>query len=106
MLGKGLLFGIDRLWVLYLEVIETGVIFSADIIQGVKASLAAEPLVRVDYIEIVDEEIFKSAGRLGQSSLLLVAAFVAGAAPGSMPVRLIDNLLVTQDSTGRFHATL
>jgi pantoate--beta-alanine ligase len=88
------------------KLIETGVIFSADIIQGVKASLAAEPLVRVDYIEIVDEEIFKSAGRLGQSSLLLVAAFVAGAAPGSMPVRLIDNLLVTQDSTGRFHATL
>jgi pantoate--beta-alanine ligase len=79
---------------------------SSAIVQSARAVLEAVPLVRPDYIELVNEESLEPAQMLGASSLLLIAAFVGGSAPNSKPVRLIDNLLVTQDASGRFHITL
>ncbi len=51
--------------------------------------LDAEPLVTVDYAEIVDAETFGPVSRLRRTCLAVVAAFVGS-------TRLIDNLLVEE----------
>lgn len=79
---------------------------SSVIVQSARAVLEASPLVRADYVELVDEESFEPVGWLSASNLLLIAARVGGTTAGSKPVRLIDNLLVTRNSTGRFQTTL
>lgn len=72
------------------------------IVQTARAILDAEPLVRADYVELVNEESFEPVVRLGASCLLLVAARVGE----SNPTRLIDNLLVTAEPGGRFKGVL
>jgi pantoate--beta-alanine ligase len=79
---------------------------SSALVQCARAVLESEPLVRADYVEMVNEETFEPIATLGASSLLLIAAFVGAPAAASKPVRLIDNLLVTRDSGGRFQTVL
>jgi pantoate--beta-alanine ligase len=76
------------------------------LVHSARAVLEASPLVRADYVELVDEETFEPAHMLGASNLLLIAAFVGAHAAAAKPVRLIDNLLVTRNSVGRFVTTL
>jgi pantoate--beta-alanine ligase len=79
---------------------------SSALVQSARAILEASPLVRPDYVELVEEESFEPAHMLGASNLLLIAAFVGVTTATSKPVRLIDNLLVTRNSVGRFQTTL
>lgn len=72
------------------------------LVQAARAVLDAEPLVRTDYVELVDEESFGPIGRVAASCLMLVAAYVGE----PRATRLIDNLLVTKESAGGFRATL
>ena len=53
----------------------------------IRRVLEAQPLVRIDYAEIVDAETFEPIVRVGRRSYALVAVFVG-------KTRLIDNLLI------------
>ncbi|MDL2207101.1 pantoate--beta-alanine ligase [Desulfovibrio sp. OttesenSCG-928-M16] len=64
---------------------------SAIIIEKMRALMAADPLVRVDYIEIVDQGSLAPLSRLYNSALVAVAAFVG-------KTRLIDNTLLSGKS--------
>jgi pantoate--beta-alanine ligase len=55
------------------------------VLAAAREILAAEPLLRVDYLALVDPERFERVTRL-QSAMLLVVAIFAG------KTRLIDNL--------------
>jgi pantoate--beta-alanine ligase len=52
-----------------------------------KQVIAEEPLVRLDYLEIVNPETLDQTGEIGQSALIAVAAFAGS-------TRLIDNIVV------------
>jgi pantothenate synthetase len=68
--------------------------------------LAAEPLVKPDYVELVSDENLEPVTLLGRNCLLLIAASVGNPNETKQPTRLIDNILVTQDATGKFQVTL
>jgi pantoate--beta-alanine ligase len=76
------------------------------IVQSAQAVLAAEPLVKPDYVELVDEEHMEPVRLLGRNCLLLIAANVGNPKEKKQPTRLIDNLLIEQDATGKFQTTL
>lgn len=76
------------------------------IVQAAQTVLAAEPLVKLDYVELVSEENLEPVALLGRNCLLLIAANVGNPKETKQPTRLIDNLLVTQDATGKFQITL
>jgi pantoate--beta-alanine ligase len=64
---------------------------SANLIAAARRVFASEPLVRVDYIEIVDAETLKGVPTANFGTLVAVAAFVGA-------TRLIDNLVLTSTS--------
>jgi len=76
------------------------------ITQSAQAVLAAEPLVKPDYVELVSEENLEPVTLLGRSCLLLIAASVGNPKEKKPATRLIDNLLITQDTAGKFQTTL
>jgi pantoate--beta-alanine ligase len=86
--------------------IKSGERNASAILQSAQAVLAAEPLVKPDYVELVNEENLEPVTLLGRSCLLLIAASVGNPKEQKQPTRLIDNLLVTPDATGRFQITL
>jgi pantoate--beta-alanine ligase len=86
--------------------IKSGERNASAIVQAAQAVLAAEPLVKIDYVELVSEENLEPVTLLGRSCLLLIAASVGNPKETKQPTRLIDNLLVTQDASGKFQVTL
>ncbi len=76
------------------------------IVQSAQTVLAQEPLVKPDYVELVSEENLEPVALLGRTCLLLIAASVGNPREAKQPTRLIDNLLVTRDASGKFHVTL
>jgi pantoate--beta-alanine ligase len=76
------------------------------IVHAAQAVLAAEPLVKPDYVELVNEENLEPVALLGRTCLLLIAANVGIAKGTKQPTRLIDNLLVTADAAGHFQVTI
>jgi pantoate--beta-alanine ligase len=82
--------------------IESGERGAAALVKCVSDSISAEPLVRADYVQLVDEENFDAVARLNKTCLLLVAAYVGK----TKPTRLIDNLLITSGGSSGFLATL
>jgi pantothenate synthetase len=60
--------------------------------------LRSEPLVELDYVEIVDEETLEQVTRLRGVCFAMVAARVGA-------TRLIDNLLI-EERDGGFRTTL
>jgi len=55
--------------------------------EGVYQRIAAEPLARIDYVEVVDADTLQPVERIGRPTLVAVAAFFGKA-------RLIDNTIV------------
>jgi pantoate--beta-alanine ligase len=82
--------------------IEAGERDASAILQRAGAILDREPLVRTDYVELVNEMTFEPVKRLANSCLLLVAAYVGT----THPTRLIDNLLISSEPGGRFRVAL
>jgi pantoate--beta-alanine ligase len=76
------------------------------IVQSAQTVLATEALVKTDYVELVSEESLEPVTVLGRNCLLLIAASVGNAKEGRPATRLIDNMLVTQDATGKFQITI
>ena len=66
---------------------ETGERSAAKLIEAARQVFASEPLVRVDYIEVVDPETLEPRTTAHNGSLVALAAFVG-------TTRLIDNLLL------------
>lgn len=60
---------------------------SAGLLAGIKASIGAEPLARLDYAEIVDPETLEPVPEAAGGTLLALAVFIGR-------TRLIDNLIV------------
>ncbi len=56
--------------------------------RGVYAMLAAEPLARIDYVELVDAETLEPVSRIERPTLLALAVYFGSA-------RLIDNTVLT-----------
>jgi pantoate--beta-alanine ligase len=88
------------------NVIKSGERNAGVVVQSARTVLEAEPLVKPDYVELVDEENLQPVALLGRSCLLLIAANVGDPKNGKPPTRLIDNLLVTTDATGKFAVTI
>ncbi len=65
---------------------------------AMRETLRSEPLVEIDYVEIVDEETLEQVTRLCRVCLAMVAARVGA-------TRLIDNLLI-EERDGGFRLTL
>jgi len=86
--------------------IKSGERNAAAIVQAARTVLEAEPLVKPDYVELVSEENLEPVTLLGRTCLLLIAARVGNSKDGKEPTRLIDNLLVTADATGKFSVTI
>lgn len=59
----------------------------------VRGILDAEPLIKIDYVEIVDADSFEPVARVAGSSYVLLAAYLG-------KTRLIDNMLVEPDQHG------
>lgn len=70
------------------EAVQAGEADSAVLLALMRDSIAAEPLVRVDYIEIVDALSLQPIPAVGDNTLFALAAFLGG-------TRLIDNRLIT-----------
>jgi pantoate--beta-alanine ligase len=86
--------------------IKSGERNASTIVQSAQDVLASEPLVKTDYVELVNEENFEPVSLLGRNGLLLIAANVGNPNGTKQPTRLIDNLLVTHGATGKFQVTL
>lgn len=86
--------------------IKSGERNASPIVQSAQAVLAAEPLVKLDYVELVNEENLEPVALLGRNCLLLIAARVGNPKEKKQPTRLIDNLLIEQDAAGQFQITL
>jgi pantoate--beta-alanine ligase len=86
--------------------IQSGERNAAALVEIARTTLAGEPLVRPDYIELVSEDTFEPVAVVGAPSLLLIAAFVGSTSSKGKATRLIDNLLVTPNSGGGFLTTL
>ena len=68
---------------------QTGRRDASEIIGRVRRIVEAEPLVRVDYIEVRDAETLAPMARIDQPAVLALAAYVG-------KTRLIDNVLLSQ----------
>jgi pantothenate synthetase len=66
---------------------ESGERNSASLVAAAKQVFAAEPAVRLDYIEVVDPETLEPETAVSKSTLVAVAGFVG-------QTRLIDNILL------------
>ena len=88
------------------QAIKSGERNAAAIVQAARKVLEAEQLVKPDYVELVNEENLEPVTVLGRTCLLLIAARVGSSKDGKEPTRLIDNLLVTADATGKFAVTI
>jgi pantoate--beta-alanine ligase len=69
------------------ELFEGGELESKKIIAAGKSEFAAEPAVRLDYLEIVDPDSLEPVSTISRPALIAIAAFVGS-------TRLIDNLVV------------
>jgi len=67
--------------------IEKGQRVSAAIIKGMKEIIGREPLVKIDYVEIVDMDNLDPVARIEKKALAAVAVFIG-------KVRLIDNTIL------------
>ena len=67
------------------ELARTGVDDGARLVAAVRAELAASPLLRLDYVAVVDGETFEAVDRVGERARIQVAARIGG-------TRLIDTL--------------
>jgi pantoate--beta-alanine ligase len=88
------------------QIIKSGERNASAIVQAAQDVLTAEPLVKPDYVELVSEENLEPVTLLGRTSLLLTAASVGNPKEKKQPTRLIDNLLIEQDATGKLQVTL
>jgi pantoate--beta-alanine ligase len=88
------------------DTIRSGERNAGAIVQSARAVLETQPLVKPDYVELVDEDNLEPVTLLGRTCLLLIAASVGNPKEAKQPTRLIDNLLVTPDSAGKFVATI
>jgi pantoate--beta-alanine ligase len=78
--------------------IERGERDALRLMAAMREILRAEPLIEIDYVEIVDDDTLEQVTRLRGVCLAMVAARVGA-------TRLIDNLLI-EESDGRFRVTL
>jgi len=69
------------------KLFESGERDSASLISATKHEVAAEPTVRLDYVEIVDPETLEPETAVTKSTLVAMAAFVG-------QTRLIDNIVL------------
>lgn len=69
------------------KLFEAGDRNSGELISAAKQEFAAEPAVRLDYIEVVDPETLEPVAAITKRTLVAVAAFVG-------KTRLIDNILL------------
>jgi len=69
------------------SMIEKGQRVSAAIIKGMKEIIGREPLVKIDYVEIVDMDNLDPVARIEKKALAAVAVFIG-------KVRLIDNTIL------------
>src|ERR1700722_4074081 len=88
------------------DTIKSGERNAGAIVQSACTVLEAQPLVKPDYVELVDEENLEPVTLLGRACLLLIAARVGNPKGAKPPTRLIDNLLVTPDAAGKFVVTI
>jgi pantoate--beta-alanine ligase len=88
------------------DTMKTGERNAGVIVQSARTVLEAQPLVKPDYVELVDEENLEPVTVLGRTCLLLIAASVGNRKEAKPPTRLIDNLLVTPDAAGKFVVTI
>jgi pantoate--beta-alanine ligase len=88
------------------DTIRSGERNAGAIVQSARAVLETQPLVKPDYVELVDEDNLDPVTLLGRTCLLLIAASVGNPKEAKQPTRLIDNLLVTPDSAGKFVVTI
>ena len=70
------------------EAIESGERDPAKIVEAARAVLEAEPILRVDYVDLVDTETLEPAASMEGERLLSVAVFAG-------KTRLIDNTVIT-----------
>jgi pantoate--beta-alanine ligase len=66
---------------------------AARLVASVRALIAAEPLARLDYAEAVDDDTLRPVERIGDRTLLAVAAYFGKA-------RLIDNVVLRPGAGG------
>jgi pantoate--beta-alanine ligase len=66
---------------------------AARLVSSVRALIAAEPLARIDYVEAVDDDLLRPVERIGERTLLAVAAYFGKA-------RLIDNVVLQSAGGG------
>jgi pantoate--beta-alanine ligase len=71
--------------------VERGSVRAAAVLEPVRALLAAEPLARVDYAELVDAETIESVDTVERPALLALAVFIGR-------TRLIDNTVLAATS--------
>jgi pantoate--beta-alanine ligase len=69
------------------EKIEKGERDSAAIIQSIKKQILAEPLARIDYVEVVDVNSLAPLDKIKERALIALAVYIGKA-------RLIDNIMV------------
>jgi pantoate--beta-alanine ligase len=71
------------------QLIREGEVSANNLITAGRKEFAAEPSVRIDYLEIVNPDTLDSIQDIGQRALIAVAAYVGS-------TRLIDNVLITR----------
>ncbi len=72
------------------ELYEAGERDAAKIREEVVKVIEAEPLAKIDYVEVVDPETFRPVEKVGKGTLVALAVFVG-------PARLIDNVQLGVD---------
>jgi pantoate--beta-alanine ligase len=82
--------------------IESGERNASVLVEKVRRVLCEEKAIRVDYVELVNEETFEPTAKLSGTSFLLVAAYVGA----ERPTRLIDNFIAVPEPGNRFRVTL
>jgi pantoate--beta-alanine ligase len=81
------------------ERLEAGAHSGKEVVATMRAELAAEPLARADYMEVVDAETLEPVERLEGTILVALAVWIGKA-------RLIDNLMAEQQPDGRWRVDL
>ncbi|RKZ81685.1 MAG: pantoate--beta-alanine ligase [Candidatus Parabeggiatoa sp. nov. 1] len=69
------------------HLIRTGESDAAIVLNAIKAIIAAQPLIKIDYIDIVDKRLLKYAKKISDDMILYAAFFLNG-------IRLTDTLIV------------
>lgn len=69
------------------DLVRSGEQNAAAVAEAIRALIAAEPLARLDYLAIVDDETLAPVERIDQPTLIALAVFIGR-------TRLIDNVLV------------